>query len=69
MLGPEDDELLSVSDGQLCLTQWAAVIKWIRIRIVPSLISYQLVLSVPESHHKKTGALLVGNPYLEELEG
>ena len=37
--------------------------------IVPSLMSYQLVLGVPESHHKKTGALLVGNPYLEELEG
>ena len=32
-------------------------------------MSYQLVLGVPESHHKKTGALLVGNPYLEELGG
>ena len=69
MLGPEDDELVIVSDGKLCLTSWAAVIKWIRIRIVPSLISYRLVLSVPESHHEKTGALLVGNTYLEELEG
>ena len=48
---------------------WAAVIEWIRIRIVPSLTSYQLILSVPESRHKKTGALLVGNPSLEELEG
>ena len=48
---------------------WAAVIEWIRIRIVPSLTSYQLILSVPESRQKKTGALLVGNPSLEELEG
>ena len=32
-------------------------------------MSYQLVLSVPESRHNKTGALFVGNPYLEELEG
>ena len=28
-----------------------------------------MVSSVPESHHRKTGALLVKNPYLEELEG
>ena len=28
-----------------------------------------MVLSVPESRHKKTGALLVGNPSLEELKG
>ena len=32
------------------------------------LTSYQLILSVPKSHHKKTGALLVGNPCLKELE-
>ena len=28
-----------------------------------------MILSVTESHDKNTGALLVGNPYLEELEG
>ena len=60
LLGPEDDELVIVSNGELCLTPWAAIIKWIRICIAPSLMSYQLVLSVPESHHNKTGALLVG---------
>ena len=27
-----------------------------------------MILSVPESHHKKTGALLVGNPCLNELK-
>ena len=33
-------------------------------------MSYQLILiSVPESHHENTGALLVGNPCLEELKG
>ena len=68
LLGPEDDELLIVSDGELCLTPWAAVIDWIRIRTVPSLTSYQLIRSVPEGYHKKTGALLVGNPCLNELK-
>ena len=68
MLEPQDDELVIVSDGALCFTPWAAVIESIRIRIVPSLTSYQLILSVPEEHHKKKGALLVGNPCLKELK-
>ena len=68
MLGSQDDELVIVSDGVLSFTPWAAVIEWIRIRTVPSLTSYQLILSVPEGHHKKTGALLVGNPCLNQLK-
>ena len=68
MLGPQDDELVIVSDGALSFTPWAAVIESIRIRTVPSLTSYQLILSVSESHHKKTGALLVGNPCLNQLK-
>ena len=68
MLEPQDDELVIVSDGVLYLTPWAAVIESIRIRVVPSLKSYQLILSVPEGYHKKKGALLVGNPCLKELK-
>ena len=68
MLGPQDDELLIVSDGALCLTPWAAVLESLRIRTVPSLTSYQLILSASEDHHKKTGALLVGNPCLHQLK-
>ena len=68
LLGPEDDELVIVSDGALCFIPWAAVIESIRIRIVPSLKSYQLISSVPKGYHKKTGALLVGNPCLEQLK-
>ena len=68
LLGPQDDELVIVPDGALCFTPWAAVIESIRIRTVPSLTSYQFLLSVPEGHHKKTGALLVGNPCLKELK-
>ena len=68
MLGPQDDELVIVPDGALCLTPWYAVIKSIRIRIVPSLTSYQLILSVPEGHHMRKAALLVGNPCLSQLK-
>ena len=68
MLGPRDDELVIVSDGALSLIPWVAVVESIRIRTVPSLTSYQLLSSVPEGHHKKTGALLVENPCLKELK-
>ncbi|XP_044180414.1 tetratricopeptide repeat protein 28-like, partial [Acropora millepora] len=68
MLEPQDDELVIVPDGALCFIPWAAVFESIRIRIVPSLTSYELIVSVPEGHHKKNGALLVGNPCLKELK-
>ncbi|XP_044167671.1 tetratricopeptide repeat protein 28-like [Acropora millepora] len=68
LLGSQYDELVIVSDGALCLTPWAVIVESIRIRTVPSLTSYQLITSVPEGHHKKTGALLVGNPWLNELK-
>ena len=64
----EDNELVIVPNGALSFTPWAAVIESIRFRTVPSLTTYQLILSVPDSHHKKTGALLVGNPCLKELK-
>ena len=67
-LGPQDDELVIVPDGALSFTPWAAVIESIRIHTVPSLTSYQLILSVPEGYHKRTGALLIGNPCLKELK-
>ena len=68
LLGSKFDDLVIVSDGVLCFTPWAAIVESIRIRTVSSLTSYQLISSVPEGHHKKTGALLVGNPCLMELE-
>ena len=68
LLEPQDDELVIVPEGVLCFIPWAGVIESIRIRIVPSLTSYQLILSAPEGHHKKKEALLVGNPCLKELK-
>ncbi|XP_044168991.1 tetratricopeptide repeat protein 28-like [Acropora millepora] len=68
LLGSQYDELVIVSDGAVWLTPWAVIVESIRIRTVPSLTSYQLITSVPEGHHKKTGSLLVGNPRLNELK-
>ncbi|XP_067023822.1 tetratricopeptide repeat protein 28-like [Acropora muricata] len=68
LLGSKCDELVIASDDALCFTPWAAIVESIRIRTVPSLTSYQLISSVPKGYHKKTGALLVGNPCLKELE-
>ncbi|XP_067025453.1 tetratricopeptide repeat protein 28-like [Acropora muricata] len=68
LLGSEFDELVIVSDGVLCFTPWAAIVESIRIRTVPSLTIYKLISSVPEGHHMRTGALLVGNPCLQDLE-
>ena len=59
LLGSEFDELVIFSEGALCFTPWAAIVESIRIRTVPSLTSYQLILSVPEGHHKKTGASIL----------
>ncbi|XP_044170510.1 tetratricopeptide repeat protein 28-like [Acropora millepora] len=67
LLEPQDVELVIVPDGPLCFIPWATIIESIRIRTVPSLTSYQLISSAPEGHHKKTGALLVGNPCLDQL--
>ena len=41
----QDNELVIVPDGALSFTPWAAVIESIRIRSVPSLTSYKLILS------------------------
>ena len=68
LLESQYDELVIASEGALCLTPWAVIVESIRIRTVPSLTSYQLISRVPEGYHKKTGALLVGNPCLSELE-
>ena len=68
LLKSKFDELVIVSDGALCLIPWAAIVESMRIRTVPSLTIYKVISSVPMSHHKKTGALLVGNPCLSEFE-
>ncbi len=72
----EGDELIIVPDGPLCLVPYAACVdeasrylsETFRIRILPSLTSLKLVTDCPEDYHSKIGALLVGDPCVEEVK-
>ena len=61
------DELVIVPDGPLCLTPLPALSESIRIRIFPSLTSLKLITDCPEDYHSQSGALLVGEPFLENV--
>ena len=69
----EDDELVIVPDGPLCLAPFAAFLdseskylsESMRLRFLPSLMCMKLINASPEEYHQKSGALLVGNPCLE----
>ena len=63
----QEDELIVVPDGPLCLAPLAALSESIRIRTVPSLTSLKLITDSPEDYHMKNGALLVGDPCLEKV--
>ncbi len=39
-----------------------------RVRILPSLTSLKLIADCPDDYHNKTGALLVGDPCVEEVK-
>ncbi|XP_022791436.1 tetratricopeptide repeat protein 28-like [Stylophora pistillata] len=69
------DDFIFVPEGPLSLVPFAALVnlnmqylsETFRIRVIPSLSTLQLVTDCPEDFHRKTGALLVGDPYLEEV--
>ena len=69
------DELIIVPDGPLGLVPFAAFVdeasrylsESFRIRMIPSLTSLRLLADCPEDYHSKTGALLVGDPCLQEI--
>ena len=71
----EGDELIVVPDGPLCLAPFSAFLdseskylsESMKIRILPSLTSLKLVEVSPEDYHEKSGALLVGEPCLEQF--
>ena len=63
----QGDQLVVVPDGPFCLAPYSALSESIRIRIFPSLTALRLITSAPDDFHCKSGALLVGDPCLEEI--
>ncbi|XP_068677226.1 tetratricopeptide repeat protein 28-like [Montipora foliosa] len=72
LLGPiadllQGNELIVVPDGPFCLAPYSALSESIRIRTVPSLTAFNVIVGAREDFHSKTGALLVGDPWLKEV--
>ena len=71
----EGDELIIVPDGPLCLAPYAAFLddksrylsESIKIRILPSLTTLKLIGNFAQDYHRSSGALLVGDPCVEEI--
>ncbi|XP_022808157.1 tetratricopeptide repeat protein 28-like [Stylophora pistillata] len=69
------NDLILVPEGPLCLVPYAALLnrkreylsETLRIRITPSLTTLKLLTDCPTDFHNKTGALLVGDPCVEEV--
>ena len=71
----QGDEITIVPDGPLLLVPFAALLdqhsrylsERLRIRSVPSLTSLKLMAECPEGYHRTTGALLVGDPWVQSV--
>ena len=71
----EDEELIIVPDGSSFLIPYAALVdqksrylsETLRTRLAPSLTSLRLLIDCPEEGHSTSGALLVGDPWIETV--
>ena len=69
------DELVIVPDGPLWLVPYAAFMtpnskylcETFRIRMIPSLDCLKILADCPVGYHRETGALLVGDPCVQEV--
>jgi len=69
------NEVILVPEGPLCLVPYAAfidsnskyLVESFKIRMIPSLFSLKLITECPTDYHCKTGALLVGDPWVQEV--
>ena len=69
------DELIIVPDGSFFHIPYAALVdqhskylsETLRIRLAPSLTCLRLLAECPEGRHSTSGALLVGNPWVETV--
>ena len=68
-------DLIIVPDGLLCLAPFAVFMnkdskylcEFFRIRVFPSLSIFTLTALCPSDYHRTTGALVVGDPYLQDI--
>ena len=71
----DGDELVIIPEGPLCLAAYAAFVdsnskhlfESFRIRMIPSLTTLKLIKDCPGSYHCKSGALLVGDPWVQDV--
>ena len=71
----DGDEVVIAPQGPLCLAPYAAFMdlkskylcETFRIRLLPSLSNLQLIQNCPADWHSKTGVLLVGDPWVQEV--
>ena len=71
----QGNEVVVVPQGPLCLVPYAAFVdleskylcETFRIRLLPSLSTLQLIQNCSADWHSKTGALLVGDPWVQEV--
>ena len=70
-----EKEVIFVPEGPLCLAPFAAFMdsdsKYLcesfRIRVIPSLTSLKLIADCPDDYHINSGALIVGDPWIEKV--
>ena len=68
-------ELVFIPEGPLCLAPFAAfkspdskyLCESFRIRVAPSLTCLKMIAGCPENYHLKSGALLVGDPLVQDV--
>ena len=71
----KDEELIIVPDGSSFLIPYAALLdqnsrylsETLRIRLAPSLTSLSLLSECPEERHCTSGALLIGDPWIQTV--